>query len=63
VTRRAFDLGLWTVCTALAFAIVGGWMAYEAWGGGWRTLPIVLAGTVLGGLGVGHSFYTGLAAG
>jgi hypothetical protein len=51
--RPASDLGLWAICTALAFAIVGGCLGYQAWGGGWNGLPLLIGGTAVGGLGVG----------
>jgi hypothetical protein len=59
VKRPPFDLGLWAACTALAFAIVGGCMGYEAWGRGWKALPLWIGVTAVGGLGVGWGFYTG----
>jgi hypothetical protein len=59
VKRAPFDLALWAIATAIAFAVVGGCLGYEAWGYGWKALPVVLAGTMVGGLLVGWGLYTG----
>jgi hypothetical protein len=54
VNRPPFDLGLWAVCTAAAFAIVGYGFGIDG------PSALRLAALAAGGLGVGWGFYTNL---
>jgi hypothetical protein len=35
VKRPSFDLGLWSICTAVPFAVSGAIIAYGVWEEGW----------------------------
>jgi hypothetical protein len=56
VKPAPFDVGLWAICTAVAFAIVGA--MFEVWRDPWNTfLLVVLA---VAGLFIGCVLYTWL---